>query len=125
MGSLQGTDNIEDTARDGVRVMGAALTHICTRLELHLSAYNPYQSRHLGCLGWLRLHVAELKMMLGRSKPSEPLPGFRPSRRLRAGASPLYILRCSCHHHDPSCLRLALDRSSDEAKALTLVIKTG
>lgn len=94
MVSLQGKGDIGN----GVRGTGVALTKVCTRPALYISADNIGPSR---------------------------LQSFKPSDRLPTRSLPLRAAKHAYHHYDPSRVRLTLNLPSDEAEVLALSIKTG
>lgn len=63
MRNLQVTVGIGGAAGDGIGATGDTLAKVCTRLGLHIFAYNSYQSLIRGGHVWLRLRIAEQKVM--------------------------------------------------------------
>ncbi|MGQ4810520.1 2-oxoglutarate oxidoreductase subunit KorA [Candidatus Entotheonellaceae bacterium PAL068K] len=63
MRNLQVTVGIGGAAGEGTGATGDTLAKVCTRLGLHLFAYNSYQSIIRGGHVWLRLRIAEQKVM--------------------------------------------------------------
>jgi 2-oxoglutarate/2-oxoacid ferredoxin oxidoreductase subunit alpha len=63
MGNLEVTVGIGGAAGDGSGATGDNLAKVCSRLGLHVFAYNSYQSLIRGGHVWLRLRIAEQKAM--------------------------------------------------------------
>jgi 2-oxoglutarate ferredoxin oxidoreductase subunit alpha len=62
MRHLEVTVGIGGAAGDGTGATGDTLAKVCTRLGLHMFAYNSYQSIIRGGHVWLRLRIAEHKV---------------------------------------------------------------
>jgi 2-oxoglutarate ferredoxin oxidoreductase subunit alpha len=63
MGNVDVTVGIGGAAGDGSGATGDNLAKVCSRLGLHVFAYNSYQSLIRGGHVWLRLRIAEQKAM--------------------------------------------------------------
>jgi 2-oxoglutarate ferredoxin oxidoreductase subunit alpha len=63
MRNLEVTVGIGGAAGDGSGATGDNLAKVCSRLGLHIFAYNSYQSLIRGGHVWLRLRIAEQKVM--------------------------------------------------------------
>jgi hypothetical protein len=129
MGSRQSTGKAGNAARNGVRVIGVALTQQHTLPASHVFADDTTRSRLWKCDGGVRLLAAELKRLSDTFQSSGPLPGFRPFRQWCTEALPLHTLKRSCdHYYHPSRVRLTHDLAplcdihSQDAMCLTKVL---